>query len=145
MNAADVYDPLPLTALVVVNTDGFVQFASFGPNSRKVIVPVGLNPPASVAVSETEPPIVMFADASVEIVGLSLMVVSVSPVVAALAGDRVVVGIAAVRGDPLERAHGARRERDGTVRPVAVDGDGAAGECRSCPRSSGRSGRTRGM
>ena len=44
-----------------------------------MIVPVGLNPPASVAVSETEPPIVMFADASVEIVGLSLMVVSVSP------------------------------------------------------------------
>src|SRR5207342_1167459 len=51
-------------------------------------------------------------------------------VVAALAGDRVVVGIAAVRGDPLERAHGARRERDGTVRPVAVDRDGAAGEGR---------------
>ena len=50
-----------MTAFVVVNTDGFVQFVSFGPNSLKVIVPVGLNPPPSVAVSDTEPPIVMFA------------------------------------------------------------------------------------
>ena len=73
-----MYDPLPFTGLVVVEIT-VAQLVSFGPYRRKVIVPVGLNPLASVAVSEIVPPTVTLAEATVEIVGLSLIVVSVSP------------------------------------------------------------------
>ena len=45
--------------------------ASFGPKRLKVMVPVGLNPPESVAVSWIEPPRVMAADAVVDRVGVA--------------------------------------------------------------------------
>jgi hypothetical protein len=47
-----------------------LHVASPGPNSLKVIDPVGLDPPASTAVSEMLPPTLTGADAVVEIVGV---------------------------------------------------------------------------
>ncbi len=59
----------PVSAAAAV----FEHDASFGPKSVKVTVPVGLEPPASVAVSEIAPaPNVTPADACVEIVGEAL-------------------------------------------------------------------------
>src|SRR5215211_6965189 len=70
--------PLPETGFVLVNTTWPVQFASSGPYRLNVIVPVGLDAPDSVAVSEIEPPMLTFADASVEIVGLALPTTTLS-------------------------------------------------------------------
>ncbi len=60
---------MPETATEPVKIGALEQPASFGPYSLKVIVPVGEKPPASVAVSRTEPPITIPAEAVVEIVG----------------------------------------------------------------------------
>ena len=48
----------------------------FGPNSVKVIVPVGDTPPARVAVSEILPPTLIPAEACVLMVGLTLLTVT---------------------------------------------------------------------
>ena len=69
----ELYVPAPLTITVEEKTKPPVQVASSGPNRSNVIVPPGLKPPASVAVSEIEPPRVTGADALVTIVGLALL------------------------------------------------------------------------
>ena len=62
--------PLPFTAIAFdVNTGAPVQVASFGPYRRKVIDPVGLNPPDSVAWSVSTVPIGPPAEAVVASVG----------------------------------------------------------------------------
>ena len=69
---------MPETAFVVGKIE-VAQAASFGPYKLNVIEPVGLYPPASVAVSEMEPEIATVGEATVEMVGLALLTVSVSP------------------------------------------------------------------
>ena len=76
---ADVYVPLPFTVLVEVNAAVPVQVGLLGPNTVKVIVPVGLAPPARTALSEMVPPTVTGADAVVTMVGVTLLTVEVSP------------------------------------------------------------------
>jgi hypothetical protein len=65
--------------LVDVNTGVPEQVALSGPKRLKAMVPVGSEPPARIAVSETASP--AFADgvARVVIVGLALVTVDVSP------------------------------------------------------------------
>jgi hypothetical protein len=55
-----------------------VHVALSGPNSVKVMVPVGLTPPASVAVSVIVPPCVTSDDAWVVIVGVAAVTTDVS-------------------------------------------------------------------
>ena len=62
-----------------VNTGVPEQVALSGPNRVKVIMPVGLNPPASVAVSLIVPPSATEPDASVVIVGTALVTTTDSP------------------------------------------------------------------
>jgi hypothetical protein len=59
-----------LTVTTLLKIGSVAQVASFGPYRRKVIDPVGLKPPARVAVSWIWPPTRTLADALVEIVGL---------------------------------------------------------------------------
>ena len=58
-----------MTVTVLVKIDRPVQVASFGPYRLKVIEPVGLTPPASVAESEIAPPMVTGAEAWVTTAG----------------------------------------------------------------------------
>jgi hypothetical protein len=62
---------LPVTFLVEVKTAVLPQVASSGPNNLKVIVPVGVAPLESVAVSEMLPPTGAVAEACVVIAGLA--------------------------------------------------------------------------
>ena len=84
----------------------------------KVIVPVGLKPPASVAesVSLAPLPTTTAGPAVVVIVGLAGLTTTGS--LPAGAGDRVVVGVAAVAGHPLVGA--GHRPVVGSVKPVGV-------------------------
>ena len=59
---------MPVTFLVEVKTAMPPQVASSGPNNCQVIVPVGITPLESVAVSEMLPPTGVVAEASVVIV-----------------------------------------------------------------------------
>ncbi len=56
------------------------QFGSAGPYRLNVTLPVGDEPPDTVAVSLMLPPTVTAAEATVEIPGVSLVTVSFSPV-----------------------------------------------------------------
>ena len=60
---------MPATGTLLVNAAGEAQVASFGPRSLNRIVPVGLLPPASAAVSVTAPPSATPAEAVVVSVG----------------------------------------------------------------------------
>ncbi len=53
VNGSDVYVPLPATVLVLVEAAAPAHVASSGPKRVKVMVPVGLVPPARMAVSVT--------------------------------------------------------------------------------------------
>src|SRR5205085_9760034 len=64
------YTALPATGTVLVNTGAPVQEGLAGQNRAKVMVPVGLAPPARVALSETWPPITTPGDAVVVSVGV---------------------------------------------------------------------------
>jgi hypothetical protein len=64
-----VIGPVTDTALADVNTAVVEQVGSSGPNRKKVTKPVGLKPPASVAVSLTAPPRVTGGDVCVLSVG----------------------------------------------------------------------------
>jgi hypothetical protein len=68
-----LYLPAPLTETVEEKTMAPVQVASSGPNRSKVIVPPGVKPPASVAVSEIGLPRVTGPEAFVTIVGVALV------------------------------------------------------------------------
>ena len=57
VSAGDVYAPSPLTVTALVVSGVPVHALSFGPYRLQVIVPVGLLPPLSVALSRTDPPI----------------------------------------------------------------------------------------
>src|ERR1700694_1369400 len=57
--------PFPLTATVDVEIAALEHAASLGPNNWNVIVPVGLTPPLTVAVSLIVPPSVVPGDACV--------------------------------------------------------------------------------
>ena len=61
---------MPFTFTVLVKMAVVAHVASFGPYRRKVMLPVGLNPPARVAVSWIWPPTGTLAEAFVEIVGV---------------------------------------------------------------------------
>jgi hypothetical protein len=63
---------------VEVKTAAPVQVALSGPNRSKVMVPLGLKPPASVAVSEIGLPRVTGPDAFVTIVGRALLTTTLS-------------------------------------------------------------------
>ena len=58
-----------MTGFVEVKMEVPLQALSSGPNSRNVIVPVGLTPPVSEALSEIGPPTETDGDAVVEIAG----------------------------------------------------------------------------
>ncbi len=64
------YTPLPNTCSVEVNAAVPEHVASSGPKRLKVMVPVGASPPASVAVSVTDPPTATDGDAAVVRVGV---------------------------------------------------------------------------
>jgi hypothetical protein len=68
-----------LTETVELNADSPVHSELSGPNRSNTIVPVGENPPESVAVSLIVPPAVTDPEAFVEIVVLALVTVTVSP------------------------------------------------------------------
>ena len=61
---------------VEVNTGVPLQVASPGPNSSKVTVPVGTNPPLTVAVSEMEVPTGPPAEGVVAMVGVAWVMVT---------------------------------------------------------------------
>ncbi len=115
-----VYVPLPLTVTVSVST-GVVPPLW---NSVKVIVPVGLKPPASVAVSVK----VTALGPSVTVVGMGA-VVSVVPAAGTstgssprAAGHGAVVRVAVISGYPVPDAHRIRRKaHGGVVNAVTVD------------------------
>jgi hypothetical protein len=79
-----------LTVTGEVNTGAPAHVSLLGPNSVKVMVPVGVTPPLSVAVSEIAPPNATLGDAVVLIAGVAWAIVDVSfgalhaPVTAAL-------------------------------------------------------------
>lgn len=75
----DVTGPLPLTGCTLVKAGEPEQVASPGPNSRNVTVPVGLKPPANVAVSPTAAPTGPLGDATVDTVGEACATVTDSP------------------------------------------------------------------
>ncbi len=56
MKGADWYVPLPFTVAVEVARGAAEQNWSVGPWTKKVMVPVGLSPPARTAVSKICPP-----------------------------------------------------------------------------------------
>ena len=58
-----------MTGTVLVKIAAAAHVASAGPYSRKVSEPVGLKPPARVAVSEIYPPMTTLSEALVVIVG----------------------------------------------------------------------------
>ena len=66
-----MYWPLPSTGSGVVNAGVPAQVASSGPKRSKVMVPIGASPPASVAVSVTDPPRATDGDAAVVSVGVT--------------------------------------------------------------------------
>jgi hypothetical protein len=71
--------------LVVVNAGAPEHVEPPGPNRVKVMVPVGLRPPLTVAVSVTVPPTTTDGEASVAIVGVpGLKITKASPLVIAL-------------------------------------------------------------
>ena len=78
MKSVDPYSPLPLTAMNLLKTGPLVQPESLGPKALKVRIPTGEKPPAIVAVSWIAPPSVPSV-ATVEIVGVALVTVEVSP------------------------------------------------------------------
>jgi hypothetical protein len=61
-----------------VNFGVLSQMLSFGPYNEKVMVPVGLTPPASVAVSKTAPPTATEPEAVVVTVGVTGATVTLS-------------------------------------------------------------------
>jgi len=66
-----------LTAFMEVKAGVVSQpVLSLGPKTEKVTVPVGLSPPAKVAVSEMVPPMTTLAEAWVVIVGLAGLTVT---------------------------------------------------------------------
>jgi hypothetical protein len=69
---------LPATALVEVKIAAPLQVALFGPNRVKVIVPAGLTPAESMAVSLTVPPTGTVPDAVVFRVGVALPTTTLS-------------------------------------------------------------------
>ena len=120
------YEPLPLTVTVWCGNARPLQSAVA--YRLKVIVPVGLTPPLSEAVS-----IDRVADDDRLVggrrdgrAGLDDGVVLTR--VAAGARDRGVVAVAAVRGDPVVRPDGVGREGHRPIRAVAVDRSGVAEE-----------------
>jgi hypothetical protein len=68
---SDVYTPLPITVLVDEKSAAPAQLGSEGPKSRNVMVPVGLNPLARVALSLIVPPAGTEGEASVVIAGVA--------------------------------------------------------------------------
>jgi len=62
---------LPVTVLVLMNATGWLPVASSGPKRLNVMVPVGLLPPARVAVSVTCPPSATDGEAVVVSVGVT--------------------------------------------------------------------------
>ena len=72
MKVPEPYSPSPSTATLDVKAGGPVHAASSGPKAAKEMFPVGLTPPASVAVSEIGPPTSTESDAWVGSVGLAL-------------------------------------------------------------------------
>ena len=80
---------MPVTVLVDVNAGAPVQVALLGPKTEKVMVPVGLDPPERVAVSEIAPPSVTGGEAAVTMAGLAL--VGVVTVTLSLAAPQALV------------------------------------------------------
>jgi hypothetical protein len=72
MNGIEVYMPLPETVAIEVATGVWVQFTSVGPKMLNVMVPVGLLPPESVAVSVMLLPTATLAEAVVDSVGTEM-------------------------------------------------------------------------
>ena len=72
--------PRSADGLVEVNTGVPVQVVSAGANRWKVTVPVGVNPPLTVAVSEMEVPTGPPAEGVVAMVGVAWVMVSGSQV-----------------------------------------------------------------
>ena len=68
---SETYWPLPLTALLLMKATAWLHVSSSGPKRLNVMVPVGLLPPARVAVSVTCPPAATDGDAVVGIVGVA--------------------------------------------------------------------------
>jgi hypothetical protein len=64
---------LPAALFVEVKTAAAPQVASPGPNNAKVIVPVGVKPLASVAISKMLPPTGVAPEAWVAIVGVAFV------------------------------------------------------------------------
>src|SRR5258708_165373 len=65
----ELYWPSPLTLTVEGKAGGLLQLAAFGPKAAKVIAPVALDPPESVALSEIALPSDTVDDACVVSVG----------------------------------------------------------------------------
>ena len=94
---------------VAVNTGVPVHVVSVGANRWKVTVPVGVNPPLTVAVSEMEVPTAPPAEGGGRDGRGGLG--DDNGLGRAARGDRRVVGVTVVGGRPVEGAHGGGRER----------------------------------
>jgi hypothetical protein len=74
----DEYVPPPATVTVVVNAAVGAQLASSGPNTAKVMVPLGLKPPVRVAVALMVLPRVVASEALTEMAVAALVTTTLS-------------------------------------------------------------------
>ena len=89
---------MPDTGVTAVKAGRLAQVASPGPNRLKMMVPPGLPPPDSIAVSCTEPPTGTDAEAVVARVGDALPGVTVT---VSNASRQAVIGIETLLASPL--------------------------------------------
>jgi len=90
VKGAEVTLPFPFTATCETNTGGPEQVVLSGPNTLKVMVPVGLTPPLKVALSVITPPTGTAGEATVVMATLASATVNRS--VGSLHPKGVVIG-----------------------------------------------------